>query len=167
MVSMGKGMVECLKAVVRSDSSAALAISQRVGLGTVCHIEVQYLWIQGRHSSKDLELRIVNGEQNPADSLTKGDPRELLNRHAGTAGIEFRGGTCVATDLPVVGTLAVWTVELEAKALFVSPCIVEGCLWQWCDGSGDHALHGKAHGNGPIWWWYGWCCGIGLTGGSW
>ena len=92
MVSMGKDMGESLQAVVRSDSSAALAISQRVGLGNVRHIEVQYLWIQERHSSKDLELGKVKGQQNPGDLLTKGVPQELLNRHAGTAGVAFRGG---------------------------------------------------------------------------
>ena len=64
-MSMGKDMGECLKAVARSDSSAALTISQWVGLGTVRSIEVQYLWIQERHSSKDLELRRLKGEQNP------------------------------------------------------------------------------------------------------
>ena len=50
IVSMARDMGDSLRAVVRSDSSAALAISQRVGLGKVRHLEVQYLWIQERHS---------------------------------------------------------------------------------------------------------------------
>ena len=75
IVSMARDMCEELKAVVRCDSSAALAISQRVGLGNVRHLEVQYLWIQERHSAKQNDLRKVKGEQNPADMLTKGVPQ--------------------------------------------------------------------------------------------
>ena len=59
---------------MRSDSSAALAISQRVGLGKVRHIDVQYLGLQERHAAKELVLRKVLGEENPADLLTKGVP---------------------------------------------------------------------------------------------
>lgn len=71
MVLMGKDMRECLKAVVRSDSSAALGTSQRVGIGNVRHIDAQYLCIQERHSSKDLAPRKAKGEQNAADLLTR------------------------------------------------------------------------------------------------
>ena len=46
IVSMARGIGEVLKAVVRSDSSAALAMPQMVGLGKVRHLEVQYQWIQ-------------------------------------------------------------------------------------------------------------------------
>ena len=83
---------EELGAVVRSDSSTALAISQRVGLGKVRHLQVQYLWIQERHSDGSLALQKVKGELNPADLLTKGVPQETLRRHVATAGLELRGG---------------------------------------------------------------------------
>ena len=91
IVSMARDMGETLRAVVHSDSSAALAMSQRVGLGKVRHIDVQYLWIQERHSARELDLRKVNGEHNPADLLTKGVPQEVLKRHAAAAGLELRG----------------------------------------------------------------------------
>ena len=64
-VSMARDMGEEVKAVVYSDSSAALAMSQRVGLGKVRHIDVQYLWIQERHSSKELDLRKVKWGTEP------------------------------------------------------------------------------------------------------
>ena len=51
-----------MKAAVQSVSSVALAMSQRVGLGSVRDIDVQYLRIQERHSAKDLDLKKVNGE---------------------------------------------------------------------------------------------------------
>ena len=63
IVSMARDMGEELRAVVHSDSSAALAMSQRVGLGKVRHIEVQYLWIQERYASKGLDLHKVRGGQ--------------------------------------------------------------------------------------------------------
>ena len=83
---------EELKAVVRSDSSAALAISQRVGLGKVHHLQTQYLWIQERHSKGSLALSKVKGELNPADLLTKGVPQDILSRHMRAAELEPRGG---------------------------------------------------------------------------
>ena len=92
IVSMARDMGEELRAVVHSDSSAALATSQRVGLGKVRHIDVQYLWIQERHSAKEIDLRKVKGEVNPADLLTKGVPQETLRRHAAAAGIDLGEG---------------------------------------------------------------------------
>ena len=98
-VSMAEDMGESLRAVVRSDSSAALAISQRVGLGKVRHREVQYLSIQERHSNKQLDLRKVKGEQNPADMLTKGVPQEVFNRHLAASGMEAWGARAVVRCL--------------------------------------------------------------------
>ena len=76
---------------MRSDSAAALAISQRVGLGKVRHIDVQYLWIQEKHSAKEIDLGNVKGEDNPADMLTKGVPQEILGRHVRASNIVVRG----------------------------------------------------------------------------
>ena len=91
IVPMARDMGEELKVVVHSDSSAALAMSQRVGLGKVRHIDVQYLWIQERHAAKEVDLRKVKGEVYPADLLTNGVPQETLKRHAATAGIDLGG----------------------------------------------------------------------------
>ena len=72
LVSVGEDFGETLGARVHTDSSAALAIYQRVGLGKVRHLQVQYLWIQERHTDGSLGLHKVKGELNPADMLTKG-----------------------------------------------------------------------------------------------
>ena len=45
LVSMGRDFGEEMSAIVRSDSSAALAISQRLGLGKVRHLQTQHSWI--------------------------------------------------------------------------------------------------------------------------
>ena len=90
---MGRDFGEEMSAIVRSDSSAALAISQRVGLGKVRHLQTQYLWIQERHTDGSLLLQKVKGEWNPADLLTKGVPQEVLNRHMRAADLDSRGGS--------------------------------------------------------------------------
>ena len=90
--SMAADFGESLHATVRTDSSAALAISQRVGLGKVRHIQVQYLWIQEKHADETLGMHKVKGELNPADMLTKGVPQEILNRHMRTTSLHPRGG---------------------------------------------------------------------------
>ena len=72
MISMAADFGEHVTGTVYSDSSAALGIVTRSGLGKVRHIRVQYLWLQERVAQSDLMVRKVAGEANPADLLTKG-----------------------------------------------------------------------------------------------
>ena len=85
------------------DSSVALSLTQRTGLGKAKHFSVQHLWVQERHSAKELDLRKVQGEQNPADMLTKGVPQEVLKRHLAASGMEVRGARAVASRCPRSG----------------------------------------------------------------
>ena len=61
-----------------SDASAAIAISQRTGLGKLRHIQTQFLWLQERVAHKEVALSKVQGTANPADMLTK--PLEACKR---------------------------------------------------------------------------------------
>ena len=71
-----------LKGKVRSDSTAAIGIAHREGLGGRCrHINVQYLWIQERVRQGQLGLAKVVGKDNPADMMTKAVPSETLQQH--------------------------------------------------------------------------------------
>ena len=54
-----------------SDSSAALGISQRAGIGKVRHLRTQGLWVQECRVMGRLSYRKVLGAKNPADLLTK------------------------------------------------------------------------------------------------
>jgi len=56
---------------VWTDSSAALGICSRQGLGKLRHLDTHTLWIQQAVRSKRVDLRKVDGEANPADLLTK------------------------------------------------------------------------------------------------
>ena len=54
-----------------TDSSAAIGISSRQGLGKLRHLDTQTLWIQQAIRCKRIDLRKVLGTENPADLLTK------------------------------------------------------------------------------------------------
>ena len=56
---------------VWTDSSAAIGICARQGLGKMRHIECHTLWIQQRLRQGDFELRKIRGEVNPPDLFTK------------------------------------------------------------------------------------------------
>ena len=55
---------------VWTDSSAAISICNRQGLGKLRHLDTQTLWAQQAVRTKRLELRKALGEENPADLFT-------------------------------------------------------------------------------------------------
>ena len=77
---------------VYADSSAALGITQRIGIGKVRHLRTQGLWVQETRISGRLAYHKVLGTKNPADVLTEHVLGELLERHLETLGAEMRGG---------------------------------------------------------------------------
>ena len=56
---------------VWTDSSAAIGICSRQGLGKLRHLDTQTLWVQQAVRTKLLELRKVLGEEKPVDLFTK------------------------------------------------------------------------------------------------
>ena len=54
-----------------TDSSAAIGICGRSGLGKLRHVQTHTLWVQERVRTGAIELRKVHGEVNPADLFTK------------------------------------------------------------------------------------------------
>ena len=56
---------------VWTDSSAAIGICTRQGLGKLRHLDTHTLWIQHAVRLGRVDLRKVDGEVNPADLLTK------------------------------------------------------------------------------------------------
>ena len=56
---------------VWTDSSAAIGICTRQGLGKLRHLDTHTLWIQQAVRTRRVDLRKVEGEKNPADLLTK------------------------------------------------------------------------------------------------
>ena len=56
---------------VWTDSSAAIGICSRQGLGKLRHLETHMLWVQQAVRSRRIDLRKIAGEENPADLFTK------------------------------------------------------------------------------------------------
>ena len=106
---------------VYADSSAAIGIAQRSGMGKVRHLKVQALWVQDVRSTGRLSYKKVLGSRNPADVLTKHVPKDLLDAHMTTLGVDFRGGRAAAApSLDAIGVqpwdVTSWVeVQLETK----------------------------------------------------
>jgi len=63
------------------DSSAAIGITRRSGVGRIRHLDTRLLWIQERVQSGDLKIDKIKGTKNPADLLTKHVDSEALFAH--------------------------------------------------------------------------------------
>ena len=70
-----------MQVTLRTDSSAALSIIQRQGIGKMRHVSTQYLRIQERTRKSAFDVAKIPGEDNPSDILTKNVPAELLKKH--------------------------------------------------------------------------------------
>ena len=64
-----------------TDSSAAVGICRRAGIGRVRHLAVGQLWVQELVRDGAVALYKVKGERNPADLLTKPLGRATLDGH--------------------------------------------------------------------------------------
>jgi len=81
-----------LAVTVLADSSAAIGICRRAGLGRVRHLAVSQLWVQGRLRDGAFTLRKVLGTDNPADILTKPVVRQALDKHLAQAHLDRAAG---------------------------------------------------------------------------
>lgn len=90
--SMAADLGENVKIVLRSDSSAALGIGGRQGLGKLRRLETCYLWLQDVLSRKRLSIKKIKGCDNPADLGTKHLKFEDIERHLSTIGFSFQSG---------------------------------------------------------------------------
>ena len=70
-----------LAVFVWTDSSACRGICCRTGLGTLRHMDVQLLWLQGVVRRRHVVIRRVGGKWNPADLMTKHLGRKDVDWH--------------------------------------------------------------------------------------
>ena len=101
--SMAADLGENVRITLRSDSSAALGIGGRQGLGKLRHLETGYLWLQDIVNQKRLSVRKVKGTENPADLGTKHLKSEDIVRHLGFLGFTFESGRSKA--VPAISLL--------------------------------------------------------------
>ena len=102
---------------VWTDSSAALGICSRQGLGGVRHLDTHTLWVQQAVRCKRVDLRKIDGDVNPADVFTKhAITRDRLGKLMKLFECDFRGGR--AQSAPKMRTGAGTRTELaEANAV--------------------------------------------------
>ena len=80
-----------------TDSSAAMGISARQGLGKLRHLDTHCLWIQQAVRSGRITIRKVKGEYNPADLFTKHlGSQEKVNQLVKLFGCYYAGGRAEA-----------------------------------------------------------------------
>ena len=107
-----------LPARVWTDSSAAMGICARQGLGKLRHIECHTLWVQQRLRQKDFELRKVRGEVNPADLFTKFlESRVKIDQLISLFSCEMREGRPAAAPMLKRGPTAFDGSDMEQDAL--------------------------------------------------
>ena len=85
---------------VWTDSSAALGISSRSGLGKLRHLETHTLWVQGKVRTGAIQVRKLRGEVNPADLFTKFLPSSVkIDQLVKLFGCEYREGRSSAAPM--------------------------------------------------------------------
>ena len=104
-----------MRLVVHTDSSAAVGITARRGLGKLRHIETQFLWVQNKVKSGAFQVAKVKGTENVADTFTKYLDRQTMDVHMETMGFirtTGRAGTApaVATAMTITSTTTGGTV---------------------------------------------------------
>ena len=83
-----------------SDSSAALGIAKRSGLGRIRHLDTNTLWLQEKVRTGAIEVRKVKGEENPADLFTKHLPsQDKVHTLVRLFGCECRDGRASSAPL--------------------------------------------------------------------
>ena len=84
LLALASDMGHDMHATVHSDSSAAIGITQRKGLGKLRHIRVQMLWVQDGLKRREYSLQKIDGADNVSDILTKNVDAGTLTKHLST-----------------------------------------------------------------------------------
>ena len=106
-----------------TDSSAALGICSRQGLGKLRHLDTHTLWVQQAVRSKRLELKKVLGEENPADLFTKHSiSRDRLEKLVKLFDCQFKGGRAESAPQTRTGVSGKKTIsQADNRVLSVKP----------------------------------------------
>ena len=90
MQALGLDMGQQYSVMLHLDSTAALSLVNKVGLGRAKHIEMHHLWLQQATNSKMVGTAKMGTEENPADLMTKGLHEDRVNKLLSIMGHERR-----------------------------------------------------------------------------
>ena len=92
LLSLAADLGISLTLSIKTDSSAAIGICKRTGIGRVRHLAVGQLWVQDRLRNGAFKLYKYPGNINPGDLLTKHVTHEEIVKHVNNFGLQFRDG---------------------------------------------------------------------------
>jgi hypothetical protein len=98
--SVGMDLNTELSVHLYTDSSAAMGMVNRKGLGRVRHVEVGELWIQDTVKQMRMPIGKVAGEENPVDILTKHVDRGKIREHCNRSRMSQEVGRAEAAPAP-------------------------------------------------------------------
>ena len=75
--------------VLHLDSSSALCVFNRKGLGKMKHIELQHMWVQDSVKQGRFITKKVPTNDNPADLMTKALPADKVNHLVKIMGFRY------------------------------------------------------------------------------
>ena len=87
-----------LQLKLRTDATAAMGISRRLGIGKIRHLNTSLLWVQQKVRCGEVVLGKELGSQKPADALTKYRYGPDLRHHRSRVGVAAEEGR--ATTAP-------------------------------------------------------------------
>ena len=90
--SIGADLGISLQLRLRTDATAAMGMSRRLGVGKIRHLDTSLLWVQDKIRSGDVALEKAAGELNPGDALTKYLDWPTLRGHVERMGLVFEEG---------------------------------------------------------------------------
>ena len=87
--------------LLKTDATAAMGMSRRLGIWKIRHLDTQLLWIQEKVRSGVCPIEKVAGAENGADVLTKYVAGPLLKSHLARLGLVAETGRAAsAPELP-------------------------------------------------------------------
>ena len=92
LVAMTEDFGDKTEAYLYADAFAAIAVANGEGLGRICHLDSQSLWLQQVLRKRLLGLGKVLGTENPSNLMTKHVGLKLLGEHVRSMGCEFVAG---------------------------------------------------------------------------
>eukprot|EP00969_Alexandrium_andersonii_P087629 3866217-Alexandrium_andersonii.AAC.1 len=123
-----------------ADSSAAIGICRRAGVGSVRHVAVGQLWAQERVRPGDFELIKWLGAENSADVLTKAVNGQTIGKHMSSLGVNWEDGRAVTA--PLIDEFS-W----ESRGFLASPSHEHQAPPE-CDGGVEADAHPPLHEDG-------------------
>ena len=84
------------------DASAAIGVAQRMGLGKICHLETQSLWLQEAVRKRKIGVIKVKGTENPVELMTKFTDFATTDKLCSVVGLVIKTGR--AASAPKIAT---------------------------------------------------------------